>query len=110
MENPFETIMLKLSNIERMLNELSKNIDTGIVRAADENEFYSIDEVTNNLKLARATVYKMTCERKIPYYKRNGKLYFIKKEIFDWLTEGRRVTIDEYIKKKEEEMMRRRRR
>ncbi len=42
--------------------------------------------------------------------KQNKALLYVKKEIFDWLTEGRRVTIDEYIKKKEEEMMRRRRR
>ena len=110
MENPFETIMVKLNSIERMLIELSKNKELEKRRIADENEFFSINEIANYLKLARATVYKMTCDRKIPYYKRNGKLYFVKKEIFDWLTEGRRVTIDEYAIQKEEEMIRRRRR
>ena len=50
MENPFETIMVKLSSIERMLIELNKNIDTRIARAADENEFFSIDEVAIYLK------------------------------------------------------------
>ena len=83
MENPFETIMVKLNSIERMLIELSKNKELEKRRIADENEFFSINEIANYLKLARATVYKMTCERKIPYYKRNGKLYFVKKEIFD---------------------------
>lgn len=110
MENPFETIMVKLNTIERMLIEQSKNKEIEKRRIADENEFFSIDEVASYLKLARATVYKMTCERRIPYYKRKGKLYFVKKEIFDWLTEGKKVTVDEYSIAKEEELMRRRRR
>ena len=49
MENPFETIMVKLNSIERMLIELSKNKELEKRRIADENEFFSINEIANYL-------------------------------------------------------------
>lgn len=34
-------------------------------------------------------IYDLTHKRKIPHYKKNGKLYFKKSELDEWLTETR---------------------
>ena len=35
------------------------------------------------------TLYKYVQEKKIPYYKRNGKLMFLKSDIDSWMNEGK---------------------
>ena len=41
-------------------------------------------------------IYKLTCGRKIPFYKPNGKmLYFDRKEIEAWMRQNRVATNDE---------------
>lgn len=37
---------------------------------------------------SRATVYRLTHEKKLPMRKRGNKLYFFPKEILDWINEG----------------------
>lgn len=33
-------------------------------------------------------VYNLCCQRKIPHFKKMGKLYFRKREVNQWLEEG----------------------
>jgi excisionase family DNA binding protein len=95
MENPFEIIIEKLTNIEKMLLELPKN--GGIV--PDNNskfeELMSIDEVAVFLKLTKPTIYGFCSSRKIPYSKKGKRLYFNKTEINDWISQGRIKTVVE---------------
>lgn len=37
-------------------------------------------------------LYTLTSEKRIPHYKKNGKLYFKKSELEAWLTENRVLT------------------
>jgi hypothetical protein len=53
------------------------------------------DDVAVMLDLTVDRIRRMVCERIIPHYKRNGKLYFRKSEIEDWLTAHRVPTNDE---------------
>ena len=40
--------------------------------------------------LSKSWLYKATCRHEIPHYKPNGKtLYFDRKEIEDWMRQGR---------------------
>lgn len=40
--------------------------------------------------LSKSWLYKATCKNEIPHYKPNGKmLYFDRKEIEDWMKQGR---------------------
>lgn len=40
-------------------------------------------------------LYTLTSEKRIPHYKKNGKLYFKKSELEEWLTENRVLTEQE---------------
>ncbi len=37
-------------------------------------------------------IYDLTHKKKIPHYKKNGKLYFKKTELDEWMTESRVLT------------------
>ena len=62
------------------------------------------DELANELAielaieltgLAKPTIYGLVSERKIPHSKRGKKLYFSRKELLVWLTNGKRKKQDE---------------
>ncbi len=40
-------------------------------------------------------IYTLTSQRRIPHYKKNGKLYFKKPELDEWMTENRVMTDSE---------------
>ena len=40
-------------------------------------------------------IYEFTSQKKIPHYKKNGRLYFKKTELDEWLTENRIKTSKE---------------
>lgn len=37
-------------------------------------------------------IYTLTSQKRIPHYKKNGKLYFKKQELDEWMTENRVMT------------------
>ncbi|MFT3885660.1 MAG: helix-turn-helix domain-containing protein [Flavobacteriales bacterium] len=45
--------------------------------------------------LARRTIYKLTCYRKIPHSRVGGRLYFRRSELEAWIDAGRRKTAAE---------------
>lgn len=40
-------------------------------------------------------IYQLTREKRIPHYKKNGRLYFKKEELVDWMTERKVLTENE---------------
>ena len=48
--------------------------------------------------LSRSRIYALVQEKRIPYYKPSGKLYFKKSEIEDWML-GSRIAPDHEIDK-----------
>lgn len=40
-------------------------------------------------------IYTLTSEKRIPHYKRNGKVYFKKDDLVDWMTETKVLTEQE---------------
>ena len=93
--NPFEDILLKLSSIEStnnvILNKLSKlenqDPEIGDIRLAEKTTGY-----------ARQTVYQLVSARRIPFLKKQGKLFFSKSDLIEWLREGTNKTIEELTK------------
>lgn len=50
----------------------------------------TLEDVSLLTGLSKSWLYKATCKNEIPYYKPNGKmLYFDRKEIEDWMRQGR---------------------
>lgn len=60
----------------------------------------TIDDVAFLTGLSKSYLYRLTCERKIPYYKPNGKLmYFDRGEIEAWMKQNRVGTTQEAERK-----------
>lgn len=59
-------------------------------------EVLMIDDVSLLTGISKSTLYKMTCNRSIPHYKKNGKLmFFDKREIENWMRQNRVTTNEE---------------
>jgi excisionase family DNA binding protein len=54
-----------------------------------------INEVSQLIGKAKSTIYTLVRNRKIPCYKNGNKLYFFKDEILEWISCGRRKTLQE---------------
>jgi excisionase family DNA binding protein len=93
MENPFELILERLDRIEKAIQNLNNVGDK-----TSENQIMDIDEVAAYIKVAKATVYGMTHQDILPYYKSGKKLYFKKDEIDEWVFSHRNKTREEIEK------------
>lgn len=60
-----------------------------------EDEIGGIELAIEVTKLAKPTIYGLVSERRIPHSKRGKKLYFSRKELKEWVKEGKRKTQDE---------------
>jgi excisionase family DNA binding protein len=70
-------IIKRLDNIERYLLLASKEVLT-------------LDEVAILTGLSKSYLYRLTSTHQIPYYKPTGKvIYFEKKEVEDWMKQGK---------------------
>lgn len=83
-------------------NDLNELID-GIVKSAvksnesnqQEDRFLSVEQAALFLNLAKQTLYGLTSNRGIPFFKKGKKLYFRKSELKNWLLSGRKATKEE---------------
>ncbi len=64
----------QLANIESLLS-IQKNV-------------LNLDEVSTLTGLSKSHIYKLTCYKKIPFYKQAKHLYFDREEIENWLKEN----------------------
>lgn len=53
------------------------------------------DEAAKYLSLSKASIYRLVSERKIPFHKTGGKLYFLENELINWVKSGRKVRYEE---------------
>lgn len=57
----------------------------------------TVVEAAKFLSLSERQVRKMVKERSIPYYERNGKIYFFEKELMEWIKGSRVATFEEEL-------------
>ena len=97
MTNPFDSIDARLSNIENLL--LSIKHDPKEQQLA--LDVFGLDVCKQVTGLAASTIYRNTSRNLMPFFRRDGKLYFKKDEIYNWMTENRIQTKSEFIKEKD---------
>lgn len=54
-----------------------------------------ITEACHIIGKAKPTVYTLVRKRLIPYYKNGKKLYFFEDELLEWISKGRKKTLQE---------------
>lgn len=88
------------------LNELEVLIENSVNRALIKSGSTQTDgeEIENPLNMggveeltgySRQTLYGYCQKSSIPHHKKNGRLFFFKSEIIDWIKEGKQMTVNE---------------
>ncbi|TND07944.1 MAG: DNA binding domain-containing protein [Bacteroidetes bacterium] len=94
MNNPFENIDARLSNIENLLLDLKHKAPQSTKNSENE-ELMTVQDAAAFLKLSVPTIYGLTQRAEIPVCKRGKRLYFSKQELSDWIKAGRKKTLIE---------------
>jgi len=92
-ENNKRLIDLTVKELRQLIDDTVKNnISTLSFSKVDEGEIIDINEAMKITGYARQTIYQMICARRIPFIKKEGfsKLYFSRKALLAWITEGRK--------------------
>jgi excisionase family DNA binding protein len=104
MNNPFETIDARLSNIENLLLDLKHST---IEIQPEGDKLLTIKEAATLISLSVPTIYGLVAHAAIPVCKKGKRLYFSKQELTDWIKAGRKKTVTEiqseastYLKRK----------
>lgn len=80
----------KDSRLQRQIEELQKRMDTVEDILDNAKEVLSVEEAARFMDIARSSLYKMTSDRSIPFYRPNGKMiYFEKADILEWIRKNR---------------------
>jgi excisionase family DNA binding protein len=105
MNNPFEILENKLSNIESLLLDIKHNSGP-VLEPPEADPWFNLKEFCKYHpdKPALATVYGWISDKKVPYHKSGKKLRFLKSEIDAWLLANKKDTLanatDLYLNKK----------
>ena len=76
----------RLARIEELLSDQRSDVKKSLMNA---------EEVAKYTGYAKRYIYNLTRAKKIPHYKRDGKVFFKKEEIDEWLLENRVMSENE---------------
>ncbi len=94
MTNPFEVIETRLSNIENLILDLKHKPQT-VDTSEQEDEFLTIQQAAKLLHLSVPTMYGKTHRNELPFMKRGKRVLFSKKQLIEYIEQGRNFTNDE---------------
>ncbi len=92
MNNPFEIIDARLSNIENLLLDLKHSNNQ---HQPESDLLLTIQQAGELIKLSVPTLYGYVSRNDIPFSKKGKRLYFSKHELVNWVKVGRKKTIAE---------------
>jgi predicted DNA-binding transcriptional regulator AlpA len=102
----YNRIFEELINVisEKVADNINKEIKP--ITITEEEIPVNVDGISKFVDLAVPTIYGLVHQKKIPHYKKSGRLYFLKSEILDWIKSGKQETkselenrADEYLSK-----------
>ena len=93
----------KDSRLQRQIEELQKRMDAMEDILDNAKEVLSVEEAARFMDIARSSLYKMTSDRSIPFYRPNGKMiYFEKVDILEWIRKNRVMPVICSVDKEQE--------
>ncbi|MBI0401362.1 helix-turn-helix domain-containing protein [Cyclobacterium marinum] len=92
MNNPFEVIEARLSNIENLILDL-KHKSKQAESSNQPERLLTIQEAAELLSLTVPTLYSKVSKGELPVMKRSNRLYFFRTELLDYLKGGRKKSI-----------------
>ena len=104
MNNPFEIIEARLSNIETLLLDIKHQPKlTGSDNL--QEKLLSVQEAAELLNLTVPTIYSKVSRGELPVMKRSKRLYFSRDELVNYIKQGRRKTFTEIEKQELSDLM-----
>jgi excisionase family DNA binding protein len=94
MNNPFEVIEERLSNIENLILSL-KNQTQQFTLTERQEQLLTIQEAAIFLNLTVPTIYSKVSKGELPFMKRGKRLHFSSTELMQYIKEGRKKTNSE---------------
>ena len=94
MNNPFEVIDARLSNIENLLLDI-KHQPKKQGEQLDKDEILTVRDTANFLSLSVPTIYTLISQGVLPVMKRSKRCYFSKVDLINYLKQGRKKTLAE---------------
>lgn len=85
------------TELKRYIDERFNRLEAATLIGAKET--LTAEEAALYTGYALKGIYTLTSNKQIPHYKRNGKLYFKKTELDEWMTENRIMTEKEICSK-----------
>ena len=84
------------SRLQRQIEELQKRMEAVEDILDNAKEVLTVEEASRFMDIARSSLYKMTSDRSIPFYRPNDKMiYFEKADILAWMRRNRTVSQEE---------------
>jgi len=75
----------------KILDQLQKRVK----KTTEDKDPKTIDEIAKLTGYTKKTIYGYCQKNTIPHYKKNGRLFFFKSEIIEWIQSGKQKTIKE---------------
>ncbi len=87
----FDSVPETLAEMRAELSELRRLLSNREEAHKYTNKLMVIEEAADFLNLSKATLYRLVSNRSIPFHKQSGKLYFLEKELLEWIKAGRKL-------------------
>lgn len=81
---------LRLLVEEAVQNVIEKNTEKE--KPVSVPEILNVEQVCRLLNMKKSTLYQKTHKSEIPFSKKGKALYFSRKDIFDWIARGKKLT------------------
>ena len=94
MNNPFEIIDARLSNIESLLLAIKHNSQEPIL-IQEKDELLTVQDAAHFLSLSVPTIYCLISKGELPVMKRSKRCYFTKRDLLHYVRQGRKKTLAE---------------
>jgi excisionase family DNA binding protein len=98
MDLTFEQLPKAVGQILEALERIEKLLNLNEVHTKDIDEpgsLLNVQQAAKFLNVRTSSIYKLTCRREIPHLKQGKRLYFVKSELFEWVSSNRVKTASE---------------
>lgn len=95
-EISFENLPKAIAHLASEIAEIKSMVQNAQIPESKEKRIpIGIEEVSRIIGKAKPTIYTLVRQRKIPCYKNGKKLYFFEEELLEWISKGKKKTIQE---------------
>lgn len=93
--NSFEEMPKDIAEISNRLVRIEEMLSVGYTQPKPQSDILNITEASELLNLTVPTIYSKVSRKELPYSKFGKKLYFSRKELTEFINEGRVKTTAE---------------